>query len=174
MASKKKAQRDRDTVETPVHERGIRQTALLAVTAVAGVVIGMALWNAQQQGWFANTVPASVVTPAGQAVEERVVDLQKLKGQWVREDGGYVMDIKSIAEDGKADVAYLNPKPIHVEKAEAWQDAGRGMISVKLQDVNYPGSTYDLHYDALRDQLRGLYYQAVEKQHFEVIFQRKP
>jgi hypothetical protein len=171
MGRKRKGQRDRDEAITPARDRGIRQTALLAVTAVAGVVIGMALWNARHELGFTSTTPATVITPDGEPASP--VDLQQLLGQWLRTDGDYVIDIKSIAADGKADVAYLNPKPIHVAKAEAWQAAGVARISIKLQDVNYPGSTYDLKYDPQRDHLRGLYYQAVEKQHFQVVFNRQ-
>ena len=36
----------------------------------------------------------------------------------------------------------------------------------------YPGSTYTLNYDPANDQLKGVYFQAVEKQRFAVAFVR--
>jgi hypothetical protein len=47
-------------------------------------------------------------------------------------------------------------------------------VFVELRDVNYPGSTYALTYDAERDQLKGIYYQAAMQQQFEVFFVRTP
>lgn len=45
-------------------------------------------------------------------------------------------------------------------------------VLVQMQDENYPGSTYKLAYDSANDQLRGTYFQAVEKQTFDVFFTR--
>jgi hypothetical protein len=42
------------------------------------------------------------------------LECQKLKGRWQRPDGGYIMEIKSVASDGAMDAAYFNPKSIHV------------------------------------------------------------
>lgn len=46
-------------------------------------------------------------------------------------------------------------------------------VFVELRDVNYPGSTYTLTYDPANDLLAGLYYQAVERQRFDVMFARQ-
>jgi len=43
---------------------------------------------------------------------------------------------------------------------------------VELRDVNYPGSTYTLVYQAENDRLYGIYYQAALGQMFEVEFVR--
>ena len=45
-------------------------------------------------------------------------------------------------------------------------------VFVELRDVNYPGSTYTLAYDPAADQLRGVYFQALERQSFDVSFVR--
>lgn len=45
---------------------------------------------------------------------------------------------------------------------------------VELRDVNYPDSTYSLIYDVANDQLRGIYYQALQQQKYEVAFERIP
>ena len=46
-------------------------------------------------------------------------------------------------------------------------------VFVELRDVNYPGSTYTLLYDPAKDQLHGIYYQAVARQNYEVVFVRQ-
>ena len=100
------------------------------------------------------------------------MDLQLLKGRWQRQDGGYVLEIRAVRDDGELDASYLNPRPIRVFKAEASQGGGAVRVFVELRDVNYPGSTYDLRYDAKSDALSGVYFQAVEKQKFDVAFVR--
>jgi hypothetical protein len=97
---------------------------------------------------------------------------EKIIGPWQRPDGGYIVEIKSIAEDGTMNAAYFNPKSIHVGKAEASRHGDATKVFIELRDVNYPGSTYTLTYEPASDQLKGLYYQAVEKQRFEVAFAR--
>lgn len=99
-------------------------------------------------------------------------DFDKLKGRWQRPDGGYVLAIKSIAGSGAIDAAYFNPKPIHVAKAEAKRAGSALQLLVELRAPNYPGSTYTLTYDQEQDQLRGDYFQAVERQTFQVLFVR--
>jgi hypothetical protein len=70
------------------------------------------------------------------------------------------------------DAAYFNPNTIHVAKAEAAQEGAVTKVSIELRDVNYPGSTYVLTYEAATDQLTGIYYQAALQQRFEVVFVR--
>jgi hypothetical protein len=45
-------------------------------------------------------------------------------------------------------------------------------VFIELRDVNYPCSTYFLTYDPASDQLKGIYYQAVENHRFSVDFVR--
>jgi hypothetical protein len=97
---------------------------------------------------------------------------EKLKGKWLRPDGGYVLEILSVESSGKIEAEYSNPRPIHVSKAEASQDGGATKVFVELRDVNYPGCTYTLTYDPGSDQLAGIYYQAAIQQQFEVSFER--
>jgi len=113
----------------------------------------------------AKGAPAAATTQA---------DLQRVKGRWQRQDGGYVLEIRAVRDDGELDASYLNPRPIRVFKAEASQDGAAVRVFVELRDVNYPGSTYDLRYDAKSDALSGIYFQAVEKQKFDVTFVRIP
>jgi hypothetical protein len=96
----------------------------------------------------------------------------KLNGRWLRPDGGYVLEIRSVDATGKIDAAYLNPNPISVSKAEATRDGSTVKVFVELRAPNYPGSTYTLTYDPQRDQLTGIYFQAVQQQNFDVSFVR--
>lgn len=97
----------------------------------------------------------------------------QLKGKWQREDGGYLLEVFSVSDDGKLDVGYLNPNPIHVETAEWKMIENKVFIRVILKDVNYPGSTYTLEYIQGNDILSGNYFQAVEGMNFDVKFMRK-
>jgi hypothetical protein len=95
-----------------------------------------------------------------------------LKGKWLRPDGGYVVEVRSVDDRGKMEASYSNPRPIHVAKAEASRDGPATKVFIELRDVNYPGSTYDLTYDPQSDSLKGIYYQAALRQRFEVAFMR--
>jgi hypothetical protein len=108
----------------------------------------------------------------GTAAMQTSPDLSKLTGKWVRSDGGYVLEIKSVGSGGKMDAAYFNPQPINVSRAEATRENGSVKVFVELRAPNYPGSTYSLKYDAETDQLKGIYYQAALKQEYEVFFER--
>jgi hypothetical protein len=97
-------------------------------------------------------------------------DVQKLKGKWLRPDGEYVLEIRNAEESGRLEAYYFNPRPIHVARAEATREGDLTKVFVELRDVNYPGSTYTLVYDPENRQLKGIYFQAVERQNFEVLF----
>jgi uncharacterized protein (DUF2147 family) len=97
---------------------------------------------------------------------------EKLKGRWLRDTGGYVIEVRSVGPGGKVDAAYFNPRSINVGKAEASMQGSQASLVVELRDVNYPGSTYTLAYDAKTDRLVGRYFQAATGQTFEVYFVR--
>jgi hypothetical protein len=99
-------------------------------------------------------------------------DFQRLEGKWVRQDGGYVLELRNVKKDGSLTAAYSNPRPIRVFRAEASRKDGTLCVVVELRDVNYPGSTYTLQYDPVSDRLRGTYFQAVQRQTFEIEFVR--
>ena len=100
-------------------------------------------------------------------------EFQPLVGRWARSDGGYVLEVRSAAADGRIDARYFNPRPINVAKAGAERQGDTLSLFIELRDVGYPGSTYALLYDAESDQLRGTYYQAATEQRFEVTFVRE-
>jgi len=101
-----------------------------------------------------------------------VVGFEILKGRWLRADGGYILEVRSASPEGKLDAFYFNPKSIHVAKAEASMQGAALKVFVELRDVNYPGSTYSLTYDASSDRLMGNYFQAALRQTFDVVFER--
>ena len=150
-------------------------TARLAVAFLAAAIVlslGFWWWTAKladNSSASNSTAKAEAANPAGAASKS---EFHTLNGRWQRLDGGYIVDIKSVAGSGVADAAYFNPKPIHVAKAEASRDGETLQVFIELRDVNYPGSTYTLTYDPVADQLKGVYYQAVERQRFPVAFVR--
>jgi len=99
-------------------------------------------------------------------------DLQRLEGRWVRPDGGYILELREIKKDGSLMAAYFNPRPIKVFSAKWSRKKGKISLFVELRDVNYPGSKYNLQYEPGSDRLKGTYFQAVEKQTFNIEFVR--
>jgi len=119
--------------------------------------------------------PASsspVVSNALVAVVTATNEFAVLKGRWQRGDGDYIIDIRSVDTEGKLVARYYNPAPINVSQAQASRKDDRLQVFVELRDVNYPGCTYKLSYDAKSDQLFGEYFQAAMKQTFDVAFGR--
>ncbi len=133
----------------------------LAFFAAAVIICGLALLlHGCADGQSPSAGPVSIA------------DYQVLKGRWLRPDGGYVLEVRDVAADGSVTAAYLNPRPIHVSKAEASRVNSETRLFIELQDVGYPGSTYALVHDPGRDVLEGIYYQAQMQQSFEVVFVR--
>jgi hypothetical protein len=111
-------------------------------------------------------------TAAQEEAASEPADLQTLVGRWRRPDCGYVLEIRSVFEDGSVDAAYFNPQPIKVSLAQAADWRGAAALFVEFDDVNYRGSTYELLHDPTRDLLVGTYFQAALEQIFEVVFVR--
>ena len=158
------------------------KTGLAAALLIVVGSLGYWAWKPSQPAAPAESsqTAAAVVSPSPQSQTEATSSTQSqpsyrdLVGAWVRPDGGYILEIKSADDvSGKLEAGYFNPQPIHVGKAEATQDGRMVKIMVRLQDVNYPGSTYTLTYDPATDRLIGNYFQAIERVNFAVIFERK-
>ncbi len=152
----------------------VTAAVLVAVLVMAGS-FGLVVW------WIKpppREAPSAAVAPQASpgtdaATAAGSAEFQKLKGQWLRPDGGYLLEIREVDAAGKMEASYRNPSPIHVAKAEASRDGARIKVFVELQDVNYPGSTYTLTYDPASEQLKGIYFQAALNQQFEVFFERQ-
>jgi hypothetical protein len=144
----------------------------ILLVAIAGVVV---LAAAAYVYWGSRTSSPPEQKTAGNPTAAAVpnVELQRLVGEWVRPDGGYVILIRRIAPDGRAEAAYLNPRPITVSRAEASAAGDTAKLFIELRDAGYPGSTYELIYDPRNDLLAGVYFQAAMGQRFDVVFVRK-
>jgi len=101
------------------------------------------------------------------------VGLDTLKGTWMRPDGGYTIVIRGVDPKGKLEAMYFNPNQLPFERAQATLDGSALRAAFELRAGGYGGSTYDLVYDPASDRLKGIYYQAVARQKFEVYFVRK-
>lgn len=114
--------------------------------------------------------PAGVQAVAASAPQAPA--FSTLVGRWVRPDGGYVIDIKAADASGKLSATYANPSPLPFYTAEAARDGSALKLYFELRAGGYNGSTYRLVYDAASDRLKGVYFQAVARQQFEVAFTR--
>ena len=145
-----------------------KRQAFFGGFVVAIFCIGGLLWRTGQEV-FAESGNPPKQTPNQTQVQ---TDVQRLEGRWVRPDGGYVLELRDIKKDGSVSAAYYNPRPINVFSAKWSQREGKINLFVELRDVNYPGSKYILKYDPESDRLKGTYFQAVEKQTFNIEFVR--
>jgi hypothetical protein len=123
-------------------------------------------------GHISDAVSADTATGTGKPEKPAEADFQRLEGKWVRPDGGYLLELRNIKKDGSVSASYFNPRPIKVYRAELSRKEGKISLMVELRDVNYPGSTYNLQYDPANDRLKGTYFQAVERQTFNIEFVR--
>ena len=117
-----------------------------------------------------NATPVAANTKKDRSTEA----FRPLKGRWLRPDGGYVLEVKGVNADGKVEVMYLNPNPIHVSEAKAAREDAKIKLFVELRDAHYPGCTYSLTYDPQHDLLQGVYFQAEMQEKFDVVFERIP
>lgn len=95
-----------------------------------------------------------------------------LVGNWIRPDGGYRISIRSAGADGRLDASYANPSVLPFAVAQAGRDGDTLKAFFLLRAGGYNGSSYTLTYDAAKDVLRGVYFQAVSGQRYEVQFVR--
>lgn len=103
---------------------------------------------------------------------QELADIHRMVGRWVRPDGGYLLELSLTGTGGDLQAAYFNPQPIHVARTQASCRENSCKLFIELRDVNYPGSTYTLQYDAKTDRLQGDYFQAVQKQTYAIEFVR--
>jgi hypothetical protein len=155
---------------------GRRLLGIAAVVVTVGVVAACAFWWSKGPHGEASpaVAPEAAINSTNQALPSATASpgFEKLKGKWMRPDGGYVVEIRSVEPGGRMDAAYFNPRPINVSQAHALQEGAVTKVLIELRDANYPGSTYTLAYDAASDELKGIYYQAALQQQFEVFFVR--
>lgn len=167
--------------QEPGRDRSLRQTRprtlakTLVIVLAVGALAAAAIWLPRGRKAEAPSPepPADAqATNAPAPVAEARPEFQKLKGKWLRPDGGYVVEVRSIEAGGKMDVGYFNPQPINVSRAAALQDGATTRVFIELRDTGYPGCMYTLAYDPQTDQLQGVYFQAAMQQNFDVVFER--
>ena len=160
----------------PPTKPGMRRVSVLTVTVVlaVGIVTTFVLLRGLQPGDMGLLLPSSPAPRISLAATADSAEsgFRALSGRWLRPDGGYILDIRDVDARGKIDAVYLNPRPIHVARAEATRDGSTLNVFVELRGPGYPGSTYTLTYDPQRDQLAGIYFQAALQQRFDVVFVR--
>ena len=122
----------------------------------------------------ATTAPATTAPAATPAATVPAAGVAKVKGRWLRPDGGYILAITTIAADGRAEAGYFNPNPIKVAWATVNAEGADIRVKVELRDENYPGCLYKLNYAPDKDRLVGTYFQAQMQQTYEVEFVREP
>ena len=142
-----------------------RKRRTISFGFVAAAFCVCAIFSLMGERVFAENTKASKES-AGQ------IDVQRLEGRWVRPDGGYILELRDIKKDGSLKASYYNPRPINVFSAKWSRKDGKINLFVELRDVNYPGSKYNLQYEPGSDRLKGTYFQAVEKQTFDIEFVR--
>ena len=75
------------------------------------------------------------------AGEKSVPAFEKLRGRWLRDSGGYIIEIRKVGPGGKLDAAHFNPRSIHVGRAEAVQRGGQGLRRASRCEL----SGFDVH-----------------------------
>ena len=138
------------------------KTAALRLLALTAVALAVSCGQPTESPREAASAPAAATA----------ADYQPISGRWARTDGDYVIEIKSVTADGKVDAAYLNPRPIHVARAEASRDGGVLRLFMELRDAGYPGCLYKLALDKSAALLTGTYFQAAQNETYEVTFEK--
>lgn len=151
----------------------IASTCLMVAVAGCGPAATTPPPPPQSQPQSQGVTPPPASTSASVTAPVRPANYERLKGRWLRPDGGYVLEVRSVDANGRVEAAYYNPRPIHVGTAHASHTNQAVQLFVELRDVNYPGSTYTLTYYPLTDRLAGIYFQAAQGQSFDVEFVRQ-
>jgi hypothetical protein len=169
-----KTNNNKQSAEQPSPPRGFPGLMIVLLLLVVVAVLGI-WWLKSRSAVVSPSVMATAAEPTNNPPVTAMADkpdFQRLRGHWERPDGGYVIEITGVDDAGKLQAAYFNPQSIHVAKAQATQEGSSIKVFIELQGVNYPGSTYTLTYDSASDQLKGIYYQALQQQNYEVFFVR--
>lgn len=155
----------------------------LAVTGgFAACLLALTACQRQESPVAASAPAAATPPPAAKAAATKAAapgsavaaDVARVRGRWLRPDGGYILAFNSIDADGRAEAGYFNPSPIRVAWARVKPEGTAIKVDVELRDQNYPGCLYKLTYLPDRDRLVGTYFQAQMQQTYEVEFVREP
>lgn len=142
----------------------------MLLSAVA-VGVAVAAWPRKPEA--DNTATGTAQSTIAASAKTETPNLQFLKGRWVRPDGGYVIEIRQVDDDGQLEARYFNPSPIRVVNSKAEKDGAAVKVYLELDDVNYPGCKYNLTYIPDQRILVGTYFQAAMRQTYDVAFERE-
>src|SRR5262245_58172157 len=127
MSTQRKNTRSSNATTPLAGKRGALVAAIVLGAVAIVVPLGFGWWRTEH----ADMRPQAPIAATTSGV-------QQLKGKWLRPDGGYVIDVRTVEDGGTMDVAYFNPRPIKVFKAEASQDGATTKVFLELRDVHYP------------------------------------
>jgi hypothetical protein len=119
-----------------------------------------------------STVAGFAAEPVKTSASNTQSGFEILIGKWVRPDGGYTITITGVDENGNLDASYANPSLLPFSKAVASRDGKTLKVFLELKAGGYNGSTYTLAYDPDQDILKGVYFQAVAQQKYDIYFDR--
>ncbi len=87
--------------------------AVIALAVVVTACLGFLCLKSRHPGASAATAPTAQVRAASQpaAAVAAGSGFERLKGKWLRPDGGYVIEVRNIGDGGKMDASYFNPRP---------------------------------------------------------------
>src|SRR5262245_17152977 len=86
---------------------GARDVVFIVSAAVIGLVGGIALWKINHPAPKSAAPLAQVNSTSPPAdAGDHASEFQKLKGKWVRPDGGYVIEVRSVEQSGRVDASY--------------------------------------------------------------------
>ena len=124
---------------------------------------------------FAALIVIWAAIPDPPPPKEPVPESSELVGRWLRDDGSKVLEITSVAGDGKVKVGYFNPDPIKVERASFERTEETLSLEVVLRDEEkgYRGSVYELRLNPATDKLEGTYFEATQQQTIPFTFARQ-
>jgi hypothetical protein len=101
---------------------------LLVVLAAVGF-----WWNKYREAVPAANPATTTQTTNAPSSSDALPAFEKLKGRWLRAEGSYIVEVRSVEPGGKMDAAYFNPRPINVAKAEALMDGDTVKVFVELR-----------------------------------------
>lgn len=153
---------------------GVRKCGQAAGVLVLALGLAAGCARKEQPESSAKSAPAAKTTApaAAKSAAAPADSFEKIRGRWLRPDGGYVLAIGAIDPEGRAEARYFNPSPINVAWARVRTDAGVMKLDVELRDTNYPGCLYKLSYLPETDRMVGTYFQAQMQETHEVAFIR--
>ena len=151
-------------------------TILFIALGVLGVLLVITILLVQTKD--KNSLPASDRNVSASNLNQNVQTsstnhpFTALEGKWARTDGDYIIVIERVDANGHVTAGYFNPQPIKVSKASANEKEGKAHLFLELQDVGYPGCTYNLALNKETEQMFGQYFQAAMRETYEVVFQK--